>query len=160
MDLHERISRTAWIVAYCRTLSDIPYSRQIFDEAQKIAKLAVLSAEFENFKKSKDIEIAPTFEARYKLVNRILEENNAIQILEIAVAFFPRGIELTQNPWIAYVGTDFPGQCRKMRIIAKKQILQGKIPCPANFHLFKGTLLICWIYQQPHGSSAKDPLPW
>jgi hypothetical protein len=30
---HERISPTAWIVAYCRTLSDIPYSKEIFQEA-------------------------------------------------------------------------------------------------------------------------------
>ena len=68
---YERIAPTAWIVAYRRTFTDIPFSQEIFQELDAIR-------EKQGTKIPEDVrtpELTPQLEARYKLLNRLLRAN-------------------------------------------------------------------------------------
>ena len=99
---HERVSVTAWRVAYRRTLSDIPFSVEIFDELQKIMRRTRSAAELQELDQIVQPDITPIFEARFKLVNRLLKEQNARQILEIAAGFSPRSLAMARDPSVEY----------------------------------------------------------
>lgn len=135
---HEKISPTAWGVAYRRTLSDIPYSKEVFDELQEIVRRTRSAEELAALESLRYAEVTPMFEARYKLVNRLLEENKTKQILEIAAGFSPRGIEMAQDPSVQYVALDLPGVTNEMRAILEKLAGQSKIPRQPNLHLEEG----------------------
>ena len=138
---YERISPTAWGVAYRRTFTDIPYSTEIFDELQEIMKRTKSAAELEQLESLKYPEMTPMFEARYKLVNRLLKENNANQILEIASGFSQRGIEMAQDPSVEYVEVDLPAVIAEKRGVMEKLIAEKKIPEQPNLHIDEGSAL-------------------
>ena len=135
---YEKISPTAWGVAYRRTLSDIPYSTEIFDELQEIVQQTRSAEELAVLESLRLPEITPMFEARYKLTNRLLAENKTNQILEIAAGFSPRGIEMAQDPSMQYVELDLPGVTNEKRAIFEKLIGQSKIPKQENLRLEEG----------------------
>ena len=138
---HERISPTAWIVARQRTLTDIPYSRDVFDELQTIMK-ATRSAE--EMKKMEDLfepEITPFMEARVKLVNRILKERGAKQILELAAGFSQRGMEMTEDSAVEFVEMELPGIMKEKRGIVKALIAASKISPRQNLYFYDGDAL-------------------
>jgi hypothetical protein len=77
----ETISPTAILTAYPRIFTDIPYAQEIFDELKKRVEI------------TDDLInklIAPELEARYKLINKLLEQNNIKQIIEIAAGYSQR----------------------------------------------------------------------
>jgi len=101
---HDKISPTAKIAAYFRSLSDIPFSKEIAGaiQAEQAArqmlgdKLPVM-AKFQ----------APLIEARYKTINAVLKNSEPEVILEFACGLLPRGLEFMQSD-IDYIGTDLP----------------------------------------------------
>jgi O-methyltransferase involved in polyketide biosynthesis len=131
---YEMISPTALAVANSRAFSDIPYAREIFTAVEKIGRKNGYSS---LSKVLRFREVAPTYEARYKLVNKILFESKKKQILEIASGLSPRGIFLTQQSSIQYVETDLPDV-----ILTKKAVL-GRIKkkLPTNLYLEPGNAL-------------------
>ena len=58
----ERASSTAWLVAYMRTFSDIPFSSEVFQELQTIGSHAPTIEEQTKLKTT-----APVVEARSKM---------------------------------------------------------------------------------------------
>ncbi len=101
---HHKISPTAKIAAYFRSLSDIPYSVEIAEllEAEKTAK-QILGDKMKGM-----ASFFPLFiEARYKVINHVLKKSGIDNILELACGISPRGLELAANN-ITYVGTDLP----------------------------------------------------
>ncbi|MFA6146429.1 MAG: class I SAM-dependent methyltransferase [Patescibacteria group bacterium] len=130
---YEKIIQTAILTAYPRIFTDIPLSKEIFDELERMRKTEgneEISAEL------KVSKLAPELEARYKLVDRLLYQNNATQILEIAAGLSPRGVEWTKNPAIEYVEVELPEMVRD-----KKKIFKALIKIPSNLHLEKGNAL-------------------
>lgn len=105
---YEYISPTAWLVAYQRTLSDIPLSVEIFDELQAIVKQTRAASEIESLEKLKSPELTPVWEARFKIVNHLLKVYHPDQVLEIAAGFSPRGLEMAKDASIEYVGESRP----------------------------------------------------
>jgi O-methyltransferase involved in polyketide biosynthesis len=128
---YDRISPTAWLIAEARTFSDIPYSREIFDALGKISKPERSLAE--GYPRAMFCRL----EARYKLVNLLIAEQDTLQILELASGFSPRGLSMTQAPAADYVEIDLPGI-----ISQKRQIFAiiKQIP-PQNLHLESGSAL-------------------
>lgn len=111
---NEKISPTAWTIAYRRTFTDIPYSKEIFNEIERLQKEqgVQIANEFKSYGS------APQLEARYRLVNRLINEK---QILEIAAGFSPRGLDLTEkDPDIMYVEVDLDGLMNNKRNIIEK----------------------------------------
>lgn len=139
---HERISVTAWRVAYRRTLSDIPFSVEIFDEVQKIMRRTRSAAELEELDQLVQPDITPIFEARFKLVNCLLKKENARQILEIASGFSPRSLALGRDPLVKYSEMDLPGLMSEKRAVFEELVQQGKIPRYPNVHLNDGNALV------------------
>ena len=135
---YERISPTAWGIAYRRTFFDIPYSTEIFHELQRIMAPPELTPELEDEKASAhDLQ----FEARFRLVSRLLEEKGVDQIIEIASGFSPRGLILAQDPSITYVELDLQRILRAKRDIVEKLVQQAKVPRRSNLHFREGNAL-------------------
>jgi len=122
---YEKISPTALGVAYCRALTDIPFSKELFE--QLISVSDVEPRQFETMR-----SLTPMFEARFKLTDRILNEEAAVQVLELAAGFSPRGLAFKGS---AYVEVDLPG------VMAIKRKLVGAIGSRANLFIEDGNVL-------------------
>src|ERR1041385_1494837 len=85
----EKISPTAWGVAFRRTFTDIPLSKEIFEALEEIRKKD--SHQTEDFQRTSLTDLAPYFEARYKMINHLLEQTGQTQVLELAAGMSPRG---------------------------------------------------------------------
>ena len=129
---NEKVSATAWTIAYRRTFTDIPYSQAIFDEFERIRRAA---GEPEIPDEFKSPQVTPQIEARYKLVSKLIKEKFPQQVLEIAAGLSPRGLETTGNPDIEYVEVDLPG------IISQKRKIVDAIKPQTNLHLEIGNAL-------------------
>lgn len=114
---YEKISPTAWLTAYRRTFTDIPYSQEIFEILEEQRVSAGLPPIAEDLKRP---ETAPQYEARYKLIDRLLRENQAEQILEVAAGMSSRGIDLSNNQAIDYVELDLPGIAKQKNSLIKE----------------------------------------
>jgi hypothetical protein len=47
-------------------------------------------------------------ECHYKLSDKLMKENEAIKVLELAFGLAPQGLKWTENPKITYVKFDLP----------------------------------------------------
>ncbi len=136
-----RISPTAWLVAYQRTLSDIPLSKEIFDELAEIAKQTWPASKIEELERLKNPGMPVIWEARYKLVNRLLKEQRVDQILELAAGFSPRGLEMVRTLSVEYVEMDLPPVVDEKRKILERLIARSQVSRQANLHLEAGNAL-------------------
>ena len=137
-DSFTKIIQTAWLTAYPRIFSDIPLSAEIFQELEQSKKAQGDDEVPEEFKVPK---LAPELEARYKLVNRLLAENNSHQIFEIASGLSPRGFIMSQNPSIEYVELDLAQMIDEKRKIMEALIAQSKLTPASNLRLLAGNAL-------------------
>lgn len=136
---HAAISPTAFGVAWRRTHCDIPFSRDIFKEIEKLCSAGgpLILAD-----RVKATELTPLFEARYKLVDRLLEQSGAGQVLEIAAGFSPRGMARTAaSSSTRYVELELAGIARQKREIIASLIAQGKLASRAHLHVETGNAL-------------------
>lgn len=125
---YSKISYTARGVAYARSLTDIPFSKQIasFCGARQIPHQSKLLYK----------ELSPYFEARYKVISDLLERTKCSNVLELAAGFSPRGLLLTQHSPAHYIEADLPQiVSEKNRLI--KSLTGGAAPAgleisPAN----------------------------
>lgn len=79
---YEGISSTAIVTSYPRTFTNIHYEKEIY---------AWLSSHCnENVTLNK--MLAPEIEARYKLINKLLDDSNIKQVLELAAGYTSRGL--------------------------------------------------------------------
>lgn len=129
-----KVMQTAWMTAYLRSFSDIPYCPEIFLELEKLQK----EAGKEMPPTLTKFGFAPQLETRYILVDRLLKESNVKQILELASGLTPRGLNWTlKDNSINYVELEFPGIIELKRVIFDKLIKK----LPANLHLEAGDAL-------------------
>jgi O-methyltransferase involved in polyketide biosynthesis len=124
---HDQISPTAWRVAYCRTFSDIPFSQEIFDALLDVRGQTKdeLFGEIEV-----NVLLALQFEARHKVMNKLIVESGAKQILELASGLTARGLMMTASPDIRYVETDLPGIIDEKRkvieLLTERKIIRAR----------------------------------
>lgn len=138
---HIKVSPTAYGVAYRRTLAEIEHAEKIYEELEKI-KSGQTAEDVATLEKMKAPELTPFFEARYKLVNKLLKENRVEQVLEIAAGFSPRGLAMTTgNPDLKYVELDLDKIVEEKRQIHATLQNQGKIPRQPNHYLESGDAL-------------------
>lgn len=136
----EKVGPTAWGIAYRRAGCDIPYAKEIYDELVKVmtseekSKMEALASE-------KDQALTPQFEARYKLLNRLLRKTGIKQIVELASGIAPRGIEMSQDKTVTYVEMDLPGIIKQKEEIINALVRQSTISQPDNLHLMSGSAL-------------------
>jgi O-methyltransferase involved in polyketide biosynthesis len=129
-----RIIPTAFLTAYPRTFTDIPYSTDIFTAVEDIKKTE--GVHFDDGILSKNL--APVLEARYKMVDKILGELGTSQTLELAAGLSPRGLIMTQeSSAIQYVELDLPD----MAHLKRKVFDRCGIALPSNLHIQGGNIL-------------------
>jgi O-methyltransferase involved in polyketide biosynthesis len=126
-DKFEDIMPTATLTAYPRTLTDIPYSKEIYAEISKNQNISL------------DLiidKLAPEIEARYKLIDRLIEQNGTTQILELASGYSARGIIFTESKDVKYVEIDLQEVAEQ-----KKKIIEDLGIKHNNLHIESGNAL-------------------
>ena len=83
----ETISPTAILTSYPRTFTDIPYEKEIYNWLNKNCNKDV------NLNKL----LAPEIEARYKLIDKLINKSNINQVLELAAGYSSRGLIYSSN---------------------------------------------------------------
>lgn len=105
----ESISPTAILTSYPRTFTDIPYEKEIYNWIERnCAEKPALNK-----------NLAPEIEARYKLINKLLNNTSIEQVLEIASGYSSRGIIYSQKGY-NYVEMDLENV-----VINKRKIVEG-----------------------------------
>lgn len=79
---YEEISSTAIVTSYPRTFTDIPYEKEIYEWLSSHCSEEV----------TLNKKLAPEIEARYKLTNKLLDNSNIKQVLELAAGYTSRGL--------------------------------------------------------------------
>lgn len=79
---YEEISPTAIVTSYPRTFTDIPYEKEIYNWLNKHCEKQTTL--YRN--------MAPEMEARYKLINKLLDESKIKQVIELAAGYSSRGL--------------------------------------------------------------------
>jgi O-methyltransferase involved in polyketide biosynthesis len=103
--LLSKISPTAKLIAYLRSFSDIPFSKEISGvcEAEKVFK------EITGDLGDQILHVAPRVEARYKSVDVLLRRSGCRRILELASGLSPRGFVWSEDRSITYIISDLLG---------------------------------------------------
>jgi O-methyltransferase involved in polyketide biosynthesis len=138
---YERISPTAWLTAYQRTLSDIPLSQEIFRELEEAIKQTQYAAEDSRVRELRHPGTGFIWESRFKIVNLLVKRQHVDQIFEIASGYSPRGISMAKDSSIEYVEIDLPGVIKEKRRIVEKLFTQSELPVEPNLHLEEGNAL-------------------
>ncbi len=136
---YEKIGPTAWGVAYMRSLSDIKYAGEIFKELEIKIKPAD-SAGADYLETIRSSRLAPQPEARFKLINNLLQGNKTDQILEIAAGLSPRGLSMTEDHSLKYVEVDLPEMARNKRQIVERISSRANLERP-NLYIEDGDAL-------------------
>lgn len=81
------------------------------------------------------------YEARYKMVSRIITESGVNQILEIASGFSPRGLDMTTDSSIKFAEVDTPALIAQKQKVIEQLIAESAIVPRANLHIQGGDAL-------------------
>lgn len=79
---YKEVSSTAIVTSYPRIFTDIPYEKEIYKWIESHCNTEVAL-----YKK-----MAPEMEARYKLINKLLDKSKIKQVLELASGYSSRGL--------------------------------------------------------------------
>lgn len=134
----EKVIPTAWMVAYRRTFSDIPFSQEIFEKLEEIRKRNNYEDISSDLKKP---ELAPQFEARHKLIDKLIYQSNSDQILELASGFSSRGLSMSKKDNFNYVEMDLPSVIKEKEQIIKEIAKNKEFEVPENLHFESGNVL-------------------
>ena len=118
-----RVSHTAYSVAYRRTFTNIPFSREFFQI------LEMINGPFDPTEKAladSDPTLFPLFESRYILTDMLLREQSAKQIIEIASGLSPRGLIWTSDRNVQYIETDLYPEAMLKRDIVQRARLRNE----------------------------------
>ncbi len=128
-----RVSQTALIPAFARgELTDIPFAKEM------LTYLRDKGLDFTDglWSERATHTYGSFFEARFKAVNRILEEHRAAQVLELAAGLSPRGMDFARRG-VLYVEADLTDSTALKREIVSAVL--GDVP--ANLRLCPGSVL-------------------
>ena len=124
---YDGIIPTGWLTAYGRTFSDIPYAQEMFEELEAVRQQ---SSDAGILEEMKDTKLGPHFEARHKLLNKLIRQTGINQVIEIAAGLSTRGLELSADPEIDYVEVDLPAMMADKRKIIdsleKKKVIEAR----------------------------------
>lgn len=125
---------TAFLTAYPRTFTDIPYSEQIFSALEDIKRVDGIIFGDDILSKN----LAPGLEAHYKMVDKLLGNLGFTQVLELAAGLSPRGVIFTENnAQTRYVELDLPEMAQLKREVFSRC---GIMPTD-NLHICSGSAL-------------------
>ena len=121
----ETISPTAIVTSYPRTFTDIPYEKEIYSWIDKNCYQ----------KPELNKNLAPEIEARYKLINKLLNSTNIKQVLELASGYSSRGLIYSQKGY-KYVEMDLENVINN-----KKKIIESICEPNESLNIIEGNAL-------------------
>jgi O-methyltransferase involved in polyketide biosynthesis len=124
---------TAFVTAYPRTFTDIPYSSEIFEGLEAFRKKEHLPEIGEDQKIDR---LAPELEARHKLIDKLLAISGATQVLELAAGLSTRGLLFSAKPLNLYAELDL-----EEMVEMKNKILSQIKTLPSNLRIVSGNAL-------------------
>ncbi|CAM6023592.1 unnamed protein product [Sphagnum balticum] len=137
----DKVSFTADLLVVARTLTDIPYSQEIYEILLEKIKGTQMKIDFQKEFESAKAFITPRFECRYKLSNKLMKENGAVRVLELASGLAPRGLQWTENPNVTYVEFDLPRKIEEKRQIVEQLLSHSKMKPRPNLYFEAGDVL-------------------
>ncbi|MHA1691932.1 MAG: class I SAM-dependent methyltransferase [Candidatus Heimdallarchaeaceae archaeon] len=150
---YDNIIPTAWIVAYRRTFSDIPFSGEIFDSLDALRE--------ERFGDITDKmlrpELSPQYEARQKIIDKYVLSTGAKNILEMAAGFTGRGMSMTADSRITYVELDLPRVMQDKTAIANLILTSQELHRP-NLYFESGNALDYEALQKAATHFSQGPI--
>ncbi len=123
---YEDISPTAIVTSYPRIYTDIPYEKDIYNWLKKHCNENVVLNKM----------LAPEIEARYKLINKLLNKCGIKQVLELASGYSSRGLIYSKKGY-DYVELDLESVSKNKREILKS--IEKNIP--VNLNIVSGNAL-------------------
>ena len=123
----DKISPTAFLTAYARQFTDIPYTQEIAELTNASASVQQLVDQTQM--NSAMAGLALLVEGRYKTIEQVLSQVHATQILELASGLLPRGMIRSQQPEITFIESDLSAMIQQKQQLAK--LLVGERP---NLH--------------------------
>ena len=123
---YKEVSPTAIVTSYPRIFTDIPYEKEIYNWLESHCNTEV--ALYKN--------MAPEMEARYKLINKLLDKSNIKQVLELASGYSSRGLIYSKNGY-NYIELDLEN-VTKNKIELLKSIEEN---IPHNLNIVNGNAL-------------------
>lgn len=130
---YEEISPTAIVTSYPRIFTDIPYEKEIYEWISSYCNKDV----------SLNKMLAPEIEARYKLINKLLDNSGIKQVLELAAGYSSRGL-IYSNKGYNYVEMDLENVCNnKINVI---KTIEKNIP--ESLNVISGNALRCSDYSK------------
>lgn len=123
---YEEISPTAIVTSYPRIFTDIPYEKEIYNWLETHYHKEVTLNKM----------LAPEIEARFKLINRILDKYGIKQVLELAAGYSSRGLIYSKKGY-NYVEMDLESVSQNKRKILKS--IEKNIP--NNLNIIYGNAL-------------------
>ena len=119
-DTYDKIGTTAKMIAYLRTFTDIPFTKEIAEETDAKQDFETLAG-----KGGRSMtELAFALEARYKATDHIIARHRVHQVLEVAAGLSPRGLAMTEDPNFTYVVTDLPQILEQEQAIAESILVK------------------------------------
>jgi hypothetical protein len=137
----DKISFTADVLVLMRSLTNIPYSKEIHDILLEKVKGTQVEIEVREAIEFDLLRITPLVECRSKLSDKLMKENGATKVLELASGLSPRGFKWTENPQITYVEFDLPHKIKEKRQIVEELISQLKMNSHPNLYFEAGDVL-------------------
>lgn len=123
---YEKISSTAILTSYPRIFTDIPYEKEIYNYLKEQCKEKLVL--YKN--------MAPEMEARYKLINKLLDKENIKQVLELASGYSSRGLIYSKKGY-NYIELDLENVSKN-----KKKIIESiEKNIPNNLNIISGNAL-------------------
>jgi O-methyltransferase involved in polyketide biosynthesis len=135
---YNSIIPTGWLTAYGRTFTDIPYSQAMFDELESIRAAA---GSVDILEEMKDTKLAPHFEARHKLLDKLIKRTGTKQVLEVAAGLSTRGLDMSFDSSVDYVEVDLSAMMVDKRKILASLEQSGAVPKRKNLYLEDGNAL-------------------
>lgn len=123
---YEEISPTAIVTSYPRIFTDIPYEKEIYRWLENHC-----NQEIALYK-----TMAPEMEARYKLINKLLDRCRIKQVLELAAGYSSRGLIYSKKGY-NYIELDLEKVSANKKEILKS--LEHNIP--NNLNIISGNVL-------------------
>lgn len=123
---YEEISPTAIVTTYPRIFTDIPYEKEIYKWLENHCKRE--EALYKN--------MAPEIEARYKLINKLLDKASSKQVLELASGYSSRGLIYAKKGY-NYIEMDLEEVSKNKRRLLKS--IEENIP--NNLNVINGNAL-------------------
>ncbi len=125
-DNYEEVSPTAIATSYPRTFTDIPYEKEIYNWIKNNAEIKMPL--YKN--------LAPEIEARYKLINKLIDRSKVKQIIELAAGYSSRGLIYSKKGY-TYIELDLESVIKN-----KKNLINSIFPLfSSSLKLVKGNAL-------------------